>query len=238
MNPSLKKFSYFSQSKNTPLIACVLSDQDVFALDDNSLNKVDLIELRIDMFDDLSLNHVGETLKAAKNKFNKPLITTVRDVNEGGQKVISDRFTFYEIAAPLSDFVDVEVNSESLMRQVKDILQGRTILIGSYHNFDLTPQDEFLEGIITKGRSLGADIVKVAVMAKDRDDLIRFMLFTLRHKDAGVITMSMGDYGVPSRVVSPVFGSLITYGYLNKPSAPGQLSVSQLSEILRLIKLR
>lgn len=238
MAKAFKKLNPFLHSRKLPLIACVLTDEDVSLLSAESLDMADLIELRIDMFNEISVNHVYETLKSARNKFNKPLITTVRDIREGGQREISDRFSFYETAASLSDFVDVEINSESLIRQVKAILQDTTILIGSYHNFDSTPDDEFLDAFATKGRSLGADIVKIAVTAQSRDDLIRLMLFTLRHKDSGVITMSMGDYGSPSRIVSPVFGSLITYGYINKPSAPGQLSVSQLSEILGLIKLR
>lgn len=198
----------------------------------------DLIELRLDMFEDNSLYHALETLRIAKDKFNKPLITTVRDISEGGQRAISDRFALYEAALPLSDFVDVEVNSENLLQRVKGIISDRTILIGSYHNFDFTPQDEFLEGIVRKGRLSGVDVVKIAVTANDRNDLIRLLLLTLRHKDSGIITMCMGEHGLPSRIIAPVFGSLIAYGYINKPSAPGQLSVRQLSEIFSLLNIR
>jgi 3-dehydroquinate dehydratase-1 len=80
--------------------------------------------------------------------------------------------------------------------------------------------------------------VKIAVMAEDREDLIRLLTFTLRHRDEGIITMSMGDRGLPSRVFTPLFGSLITYGYVSHPSSPGQLSVSELMYIFRRLKIR
>lgn len=231
------KTSFFL-SKKTPLIACVLTDKDVLSIREDSISMADLIELRIDMFDDISPGHVMEMFRIATDKFNKPLITTVRDVSEGGQRDIPDRFALYEAAVPLSDFVDVEVNSKSLLQKVKGIMNDRNFLIGSYHNFDLTPQDDFLDGIVMRGNVLGADMVKIAVTAKDRDDLIRLLLFTLRHKDSGMITMCMGEQGLPSRIIAPVFGSLIAYGYINKPSAPGQLSVVQLSEIFSLLNIR
>ncbi len=234
----MKKLTFFFKDKRLPLIACVLTDRDVFELESNSIDSVDLIELRIDMFDDISKNHLMETLKTAKSKFQKPLISTVRDISEGGVKEIVDRLELYKSAISMSDLVDVEINSKDLLIQVKNILNTDTLLIGSYHNFDSTPDDEFLEEIVAKGKNLGADIIKIAVTAAHREDLLRLLFLTFRHKDSGIITMSMGDEGAPSRIISPIFGSLIIYGYATSPSAPGQLSISQLLEIFKLIKLR
>ncbi|MBI3592233.1 MAG: type I 3-dehydroquinate dehydratase [Nitrospirae bacterium] len=53
-----------------------------------------------------------------------------------------------------------------------------------------------------------------------------------------MITIAMGEKGLPSRVFSPICGSLITYGYVNHPSAPGQLSASELMYIFRRLKVR
>lgn len=233
-----EKLSSFLYGKRLPLIACVLTDSDVYALNSNALNAVDLIELRIDMFQDISMHHVIQTLKAAKDKFNMPLISTVRDIKEGGQREIPQRFELYKAAMSMSNLIDVEINSSALLLQVKNILDKNSILIGSYHNFHSTPDDDFLEAIVAKGKALGVDIIKIAVTASERKDLVRLLLLTIRHSDKGIITMSMGDEGAPSRIVSPVFGSLIVYGYVKKPSAPGQLSISQLFDIFKLIKLR
>ncbi len=230
------KLSLF-EYKKPPLIACVMTDTDVLTIHESSVIIADLIELRIDMFVDTSVEHVTTIFKTAKEKFKKPFISTVRDVREGGKKEFSDRFLLYEAVIPFSDFLDVEINSENLLQRVKGIITDRNLLIGSYHNFHLTPKDDFLENILIKGKGLGSDIVKIAVKAQDRDDLIRLLLFTLRHKDSGIITMCMGDEGVPSRIVAPIFGSLVAYGYINEPSAPGQLSISQLSDIFKLLNI-
>ncbi|MDA8215736.1 MAG: type I 3-dehydroquinate dehydratase [Nitrospiraceae bacterium] len=222
-----------------PLIAGALNDTDVLTVTKDSLNPADIIELRIDMFEKLSINHIENIFKTAKENFKKPIIATVRDVKEGGQKEISDKLSIYMAVIPLSNVVDVEINSEDTLTEVKKLCDiHKTILIGSYHNFELTPEDDFLENIVSKGKSLGVDIVKIAAMANSREDFIRLLIFTLKHKDEGLITMSMGDKGLPSRVFNPIFGSLITYGYINHPSAPGQLSVSELIYIFRRLKMR
>lgn len=222
-----------------PLIAGVLTDADIPLIDRNSLNTVDLIEFRVDMFENILQNEVENIFRHASENFKKPIIATVRDVNEGGEREVADRLSIYRAVVPLSDVIDVEISSDDILREAKKLCSDRKkLLIGSYHNFESTPDNAFLDDIISKGKSLGADIVKIAVMPENRDDLIRLLNFTLKHKDKGIISMSMGDAGLPSRAFAPVFGSLITYGYINRPSAPGQLSVSELMDIFRRLKLR
>lgn len=223
-----------------PLISGVLTDtDDLNVVKANFINAFDVIELRVDMFNDLSLDHVKETFIKVREALGKPIIGTVRDMREGGQKEVRDRLIFYETIVPLAELVDIEIQSEDILTEVKNLcLYHKRFLIGSYHNFESTPDNAFLDNIVSKAKGSGVDIVKIAVMPQDREDLIRLLTLTLRHRDKGVITMSMGDIGLPSRVFSPVFGSLITYGYINQPSAPGQLSVSELMHIFRQLNLR
>jgi 3-dehydroquinate dehydratase type I len=222
-----------------PLIAGVLTDTDVLTINKDSLNPADLIELRVDMFEDISLNHIENIFRVAKENFKKPIIATVRDVKEGGQKKIADRLGIYKAVIMFSDIIDVEIGNKDTMIAIKNLCKPcKKLLIGSYHNFELTPDDNFLDGIVLQGKELGADIVKIAAMAKNREDLIRLAFLTHRHKDKGMITMSMGDMGLPSRIFNPICGSLITYGYINHPSAPGQLSASELLYIFRRLNIR
>jgi 3-dehydroquinate dehydratase-1 len=222
-----------------PLIAGVLTDIDVLTAKKDSLNPADLIELRVDMFEDISLGHIENIFRTARENFKKPIIATVRDVKEGGQREIADRLGIYRAVVPLSDVIDVEIGSDDILTEIKKLCNTyRKLLIGSYHNFESTPDDTFLDDIVSKGKDLGANIVKIAVMPENRDDLIRLFHFTLKHKDKGIITISMGDRGLPSRIFAPIFGSLITYGNINRPSAPGQMSVSELMDIFRKLKLR
>jgi hypothetical protein len=52
------------------------------------------------------------------------------------------------------------------------------------------------------------------------------------HRDAHLIVIGMGVEGLLSRVFFPLFGSLLTWGFLNKVGAPGQLPVAELVDEL------
>jgi 3-dehydroquinate dehydratase-1 len=222
-----------------PLIAGVLTDFDVVSVSPDRLAPVDVIELRVDMFNSLDPGHIADIFTRARELFRKPLLATVRHISEGGQRSIDDRLGIYRVVAPLSEAVDVEIFSEETMRSVHTLVADTpTVLIGSYHNFEATPDEDFLERVIGKGRQLGADIVKVAVMARSREDVVRLLLLAARHREQGIIALSMGDEGLVSRVVGPLFGSLLTYGYISQPSAPGQMSAAELSDILGRLKIR
>lgn len=224
--------------KNPPYIACAINDRDVLTLDRKALIATDIIELRIDMFEDIGQRHVKEIFNTAKDKFSKPIIATIRDVSEGGYRQIIDRLSLYETVLPFSDIVDIEINAE-IFKNVKKLCEdSKTSLIGSYHNFDKTPDDDFLERVFKKAKDLGADIIKIAVMPECKEDMFRLIEFTLRHKKEQIITMAMGDLGLPTRILNPVIGSIITYGYINSPSAPGQLSIKEIDHIFRILKLR
>lgn len=224
---------------DVPLIAGVLTDSDVSVLRPERLDSADIIELRVDMFDSVMPEHLFNVFRSAVEKFGKPVIATVRDIKEGGRREIQDRMAIYRLVISFADAIDVEVLSGDMLKQAKELCgdKGR-LLIGSYHNFESAPADDFLEEVIASGRKAGADIVKLAVTAREDDDFIRLMLLTLRHRSQGIITIAMGDKGLPSRVFSPLFGSLIAYGSINKPSAPGQLSAAEVMDIFRKLKIR
>lgn len=44
--------------------------------------------------------------------------------------------------------------------------------------------------------------------------------------------MAMSEFGVASRIFGGQFGSAISFGYLETPSAPGQLPIEQLKGLL------
>lgn len=222
-----------------PLVAGILTDRDYQSASDDAMNAVDIIELRVDMFTSTEPGHVKDVFKEVRSRYNKPIIATVRDVREGGEKTIPDRLDLYRGIIPLADLVDVELQFGELLTQVKRLcFTFKKLLIGSYHNFDATPDDSALDEIVINGNSLGADIVKIAVKARNREDLMRFVEFALRNRDKKLITISMGEKGLPSRIFTPLLGSLITFGYINTASAPGQLSVQEMMSIFKKLKMR
>ena len=91
----------------------------------------------------------------------------------------------------------------------------------------------------TLDKDNGADVVKLAVMPQNMWDVLHLLEETNRfhenHPDHPLITMSMGAKGGISRVSGEFFGSCVTFGAGGQASAPGQLPVKQLEEILHIL---
>jgi|WetSurMetagenome_2_1015567.scaffolds.fasta_scaffold00023_27 3-dehydroquinate dehydratase I len=222
-----------------PLVSGALTDKDYQLVDNDILNTIDIIELRVDMFSSLDHAHVKNVFKEVRDNFNKPIIATVRDTKEGGEKEVPGRLEMYRAITPLSDVVDVEISAEDIFPDIKKLCKlFKKLLIGSYHNFDETPGLPELGAIVDKGCATGADIIKIAVKANSRDDLMDIFSLAMNHRDKKLITISMGEKGLPSRIFTPVIGSPITYGYIHTPSAPGQFSVAEVMAIFRKLRIR
>jgi 3-dehydroquinate dehydratase-1 len=108
--------------------------------------------------------------------------------------------------------------------------------IVSFHTFDGTPTKDEMVDIFVKCREKG-DIGKVAVMARSPGDVLDLLEATLEAPKP-VCAISMGPIGMHSRIVAPVYGSMLTYGYVRKPVAPGQMRVDKIIEGLKLLGLR
>ena len=234
--PANKLLNLNIMFKNIPAIAVVLTDIDVLSLDEDSLKDADLIELRVDMFE--SINNIEEVFTIALEKFKLPIILTVRAPSEGGKREFLNRLTIYERLINYADFVDIEILSNEVLPLRKMSKEYGKIMIYSYHRFDLTPSIDELEKIFEKAKSLDADIIKIATMVNYKSDLESLLHFTLNHKNDQIIVIGMGIKGVPSRVINPVFGSLITYANITVTSAPGQIHLKDMVHILKTLGLR
>jgi 3-dehydroquinate dehydratase-1 len=220
-----------------PLIAGVVTSEE--DLKEELVSPADLLELRIDMFEKLDIPFVLDMVLKARS-FDKPLLGTVRASNEGGIKEIGDpiRAEIINELIPHVDAIDLEIASSELISRFKPIIEDkRKLLIGSYHNFNETPEDRVLEEIYSRAKELHSDIVKIATKTNTEEDLLRLMELTFRHRKEGIITVSMGDsLASIGRLLLCVSGSLITYGTLTKGSAPGQMSVTILRRFFDKIK--
>ena len=82
----------------------------------------------------------------------------------------------------------------------------------------------------------GADLAKIAVMPKEEQDVIGLLnaTWTMKkfHPDTPVITMSMGQRGMISRLCGELYGSAVTFAAYEKASAPGQMQVEEVREII------
>jgi len=191
----------------------------------------DILELRIDL---LSQNPQGvlEELK----KLGLPVIITNRMKDQGGSWQASEEERIRELLLllPLADAVDIELcarDRDSVVNKARKA--GKTVII-STHDFQKTPDNMVMDGIIRESIEAGADIAKLAVMPGSLLDVLRLLEVTL-HAKGPVCTIAMGATGKHSRIIAPVYGSVMTYGYVDTPTAPGQLRIDELKKLLKML---
>lgn len=210
--------------------------------------KVDLVEWRADFFKDvLDIEKLLKVLKILRGKLgDTPLIFTFRTPGEGGEKDISKDdyigLNKYIARSKLVDIIDIEIFylGEKAKDLIKEIQNEGLFVIGSNHDFLKTPSEEDMLCKLKSIEKSGADILKMAVMPKTSGDVLKLLKLTDRMKSKTkkpLVTMSMGELGKISRISGQVFGSSISFGALDNLSAPGQIPVDELFNILNTMKI-
>jgi len=219
-------------SKIDSHIVLVVTDQETNAQIKNL--GVGLLELRADLFRKLDPSHIIDQIKQRK-LLKIPLLLTLRNQkNEGAAKVFSDekKWQIITAALPLVDMIDIELSSPLLKQVVARARALKVKVIVSSHYLQGMPRD--LGSILKKSLGARGDIVKIAAKANSFEDVMTMIHFTHRHRKQNIITMSLGPWGMLSRLVLPAAGSRYTYTFLNKPTASGQVDVATLKSHLKV----
>lgn len=207
----------------------------------------DLAEWRADWYEDVfDFGRTGKVLEELRGILGElPLLFTFRTLQEGGKKKVSreDYVKLNGIAMQSGwiDLVDVELSAgEEVVKAVVKTAGAHDVrVIVSSHDFHGTPSREEMISRMKKMQALGGDILKVAVMPRSREDVLALLSATAemteKYTDRPVITMSMSESGVITRLCGEEFGSAVTFGALEKASAPGQMNVEDLAVILKLL---
>lgn len=206
----------------------------------------EMIEWRVDAFENVeSPNAIREILNEMKHIIKESiLVYTFRSKNQGGCKALSaaDIYDIHQVAAEsdVVDFIDVEYfEAKNPQKEIAMLQEMGVYVIASHHDFEQTPDPEVIRMLLEQIRESGADVVKLAVMPQNMWDVLHLLEETNRfhenHPDYPLITMSMGAKGGISRVAGEFFGSCVTFGAGGQASAPGQLPVKQLEEILHIL---
>jgi 3-dehydroquinate dehydratase-1 len=103
----------------------------------------------------------------------------------------------------------------------------RVRLILSFHDFKKTPSLAVLRRKIRQALRWGAAVVKIATVLGSPRDLTA--LLTLQDGSGTLATMGMGPLGKVSRLVLPMAGARLVYGYLDRPQVEGQWPAEMLS---------
>jgi 3-dehydroquinate dehydratase-1 len=227
-----KRLKRESSKDNFRIVASLLGDG---ALSDAKRAEecgADILELRIDTMSD-------ETVRKIRDSTELPILITFRRKEDGG---------FYEgdeenrkerllSLLPLADMLDIELNSEIRDEIVEKCKEKGIECIVSYHDIYQTPSDEFMERVLRESLKIG-DIAKLAVRPTEHEDVLRVLRLLLKFRGDPICVISMGEIGKYSRVVAPLYGSVLTYGCISRSAAEGQLHIEALRNAIELLRLR
>ncbi|MCS6770748.1 MAG: type I 3-dehydroquinate dehydratase [Kiritimatiellae bacterium] len=190
----------------------------------------DLVELRADYLE--APRAVIPLLSAPRQV---PVILTIRHAREGGRwdGLETERMELYRAILPCVDAVDVEIDSEIIAPIAREAAERSICVIGSYHNFSETPGADLLRAKMAKGIELGARVVKVATWSARESDVETLEALLRGPAMCPIAAMGMGPLGVQSRLRLALAGSCLIYGFLDEPTAPGQLHAGEWVRRLR-----
>lgn len=206
----------------------------------------DMIEWRMDWYQNsASIEEICEIIqKLSEILTDRILLCTFRSKAQGGEKEIT-RETYTELLQSIArqgkaDMLDVEVcELEQPQALIKELQKMGAVVVASDHNFSKTPSTESMTEKLLYMKNLGADVAKLAVMPHNSYDVLNLLEATVSIKESApeypVITMSMGETGMISRIAGQSFGSCVTFAAAGKTSAPGQMPLEDVVMILNKI---
>lgn len=209
--------------------------------------KLDVVEWRIDHHQDVEdISKMEEALKELRNELgDMPLLVTFRSKKEGGEREVSVAY-YAELnkamaATGMADMIDVELfTGDEIVKEIVDFAHSKNVkVVMSNHDFFKTPAKEEIVSRLCKMQEMNADLPKIAVMPQTTEDVLTLLSATnemvTKHADRPIITMSMAGMGVVSRLAGEAFGSALTFGAAKAASAPGQVPVEKLAQVLEIM---
>jgi len=192
---------------------------------------VELFEVRIDL--------IGDGWQEVASHLKKPWIACNRMAQEGGNWQESEARRKEELlkACELgASIVDIELSSANLERVVP-LIKKRAKCLLSLHELDKTPTLDSIKKIVKMQLAAGADICKVVTTARKFDDNLTILKLSPEFPEVRIVAFAMGLLGLPSRILSPLFGGDFTYAAIEKggESAPGQITVASLKELYEMV---
>lgn len=228
-----------------PIVARTM--RELFAQARATNNKTfDIVEWRVDWFEEFTdpdiVCRAARVLRGILGE--KPILFTFRTKKEGGMADIDTNY-YIELnrmvtSEHLVDMIDVELftGDDVVCQIIANAHAANVPVIVSSHDFEKTPPHDELVARLHRAKELGGDILKLAAMPRNSRDVLNLLSATEEVSRTGerpVVTMSMGELGMISRLSGEIFGSAMTFGTIGYASAPGQIGIEPLREALELL---
>ncbi len=196
----------------------------------DSLENIDIIELRLD---------------CVKNSMNLDFLTnltgsfilTYRPEEQGGKRLLSkqERLDFWRKLENLKFKTKILVDCEFDL--FPEAFSFKFNKIASFHSYTKAVElEKIYESLCEK-----AEIVKIAVYVEEATEAVKLWKLLDRAVSEGkkLIPIAMGEGGKWTRILGLAHGAYLTYAVTDeaRKTAPGQLTVSDLTEIYRVKQL-
>lgn len=212
-----------------PLIAGTVHSISGFRASQRFFKQVDLIEARVDAFEP------GSDPLPVLQRSRIPVIVTIRHHREGGLQKLSEqaRAALFTHLLPAAAIIDIELRSADALAGVIAAAREKNIaVILSHHDFNSTPVLAKLQALATAARAAKCEIFKIATQTNNAADLARLLQFSATEKRVPLSLMGMGPMGKVSRLVLGLAGSVLNYGYCDRPQVIGQWPAVELKKRL------
>ncbi|MCE4955815.1 type I 3-dehydroquinate dehydratase [Macrococcoides caseolyticum] len=238
------------ETKAVPKVILTLSDvqntdESIIAEAIEYIEYFDVIEYRADMIQG-DINDYAKEIQVIKEKFpSKQILFTYRTEDLSGKTKISMDHYYALIKAvieqKLCDIIDLELMMyEDYMDKLLVLARANQILVLiSHHEYEFTPRIKDMLAIYERMIHLKADYCKLAVKPHDGKDVLNLMsaVYETKQKcESNIIGIAMEEIGKITRVACGVFGSSMTFGYVGKPVAPGQIHIKDLHDQISIYK--
>ncbi|MBO4605639.1 MAG: 3-phosphoshikimate 1-carboxyvinyltransferase [Bacteroidales bacterium] len=192
---------------------------------------VEMAEIRLD------LNNLSdEEIKDLFGSSEKPLIATyriapqpdIKALNQQWEKALRKMSQAVEAGAR---FVDVDLGAPVNISKYFQKLCHKTgtELIRSYHDYEKTPDLEYLQQIKQRCFRYGADVAKIVTTAQtEEDNEIIKRLYD--QEQSRLVAFAMGAIGQQTRIDCLKQGAPFTYAAYDEPAAEGQLPIVEMHE--------
>jgi len=197
----------------------------------------DVAELRLDL---IGVSARWQPLAKKLISRKVPVLLTIRSAVEGGQfeGPEKERIKLYLDSLPHVSAVDVEIRSKAFAPVSKAAHAAKVDVVGSYHDFEKTPDLHPLLNVMSLGHRGKAAVVKIAAKVSGPGDVAKLFMVQAMRVLTPLCLIGMGEEALYTRVAFPCAGSCLAYGYVDKPAAPGQLPCADLGRLLKSLGKR
>jgi 3-dehydroquinate dehydratase/shikimate dehydrogenase len=190
------------------------------------------IELRLDW---LRSDRERSKFLAALRRYPRKgltLVATCRRILGGGKLAGGAEAELYWLGQAREagcEWCDLEIETlRELPGQTARAVPVPPKILLSFHDFEHTPS---LPQRLVRARRGEADAIKIAARALTISDSVR--LLRLAHASNDIVSVPMGEIGLPARLLALREGSALAYASVSDATAPGQVSLREFKRLYR-----